>query len=225
MAAPSRAGVVLPPPPTKHSTPTSAAFLRRSRRPRSYITNSRTKFVAVVDEFSPREDLLAKVGGGGMGEGRGGRGTGWATAPSRGWRGRRSQRDQPRAQALLPRAPPHLPTRPCPRVLAAPSPRPALAPARPSPPPGPRRARPGQAFKAMHHAFVDAASSPFYTFGLPLTSLSFAEAIATIVGGYMLALQQQQLSGPGAAAAAAAVAAAQQQQQQQQHPPLALLTI
>jgi hypothetical protein len=27
----------------------------------SYITNSHTKFVVVLDEFSPREDLLTKV--------------------------------------------------------------------------------------------------------------------------------------------------------------------
>ncbi|KAI8467649.1 MAG: Sedlin [Monoraphidium minutum] len=65
-----------------------------------YITNSHTKFILVLDEFSPREDLLAK------------------------------------------------------------------------------------AFKAVHHAYVDAASNPFYTAGLPLTSPAFAEEVAAVARGY-----------------------------------------
>lgn len=73
-----------------------------------YITNSHTKLIAVLDEFSPREDLLAK------------------------------------------------------------------------------------ALKAMHAAFVDATSSPFYSFGTPLTSPAFAEEVASIVGGYSQAVAQLQ---------------------------------
>lgn len=65
-----------------------------------YITNSHTKFIAVLDELSPREDVLAK------------------------------------------------------------------------------------AFKAMHHLYVDATSSPFYTYGLPLTSQAFADEMGAAVRSY-----------------------------------------
>jgi hypothetical protein len=44
----------------------------------------------------------------------------------------------------------------------------------------------------MHAAFVDATSSPFYSFGTPLTSPAFAEEVASIVGGYSQAVAQLQ---------------------------------
>lgn len=69
-----------------------------------YITNSHTKFVAVLDEFTPREDMLAKV------------------------------------------------------------------------------------FKALHQAYVDAASNPFYTPGQPLASPAFAGEVDAAVQGYASAL-------------------------------------
>lgn len=72
-----------------------------------YITNSHTKLIVVLDEFSPREDLLAKV------------------------------------------------------------------------------------FKAMHHLYADTTSCPFYTYGLPITSRSFADEVASIVRGYGQQVQQQ----------------------------------
>ena len=41
-----------------------------------------------------------------------------------------------------------------------------------------------QVFKAMHHLYVDATSNPFYTFGLPLASRTFADKVAALAGGY-----------------------------------------
>lgn len=47
-----------------------------------------------------------------------------------------------------------------------------------------------QVFKAMHHLYVDATSSPFYTYGLPLTSRSFADEMGAVVRSYAQQLQQ-----------------------------------
>ena len=48
-----------------------------------------------------------------------------------------------------------------------------------------------RAFKAMHSAYVEATSSPFYTYGQPLTSRAFEEEVAGAVAGYALAAQGQ----------------------------------
>jgi hypothetical protein len=45
-------------------------------------------------------------------------------------------------------------------------------------------------FKALHSAYVDAASNPFYTVGLPITAPSFAGEVAAVVRGYAQQLAQ-----------------------------------
>jgi hypothetical protein len=47
-----------------------------------------------------------------------------------------------------------------------------------------------QVFKALHSAYVDAASNPFFTVGLPLTAPSFAGEVAAVVRGYAQQLAQ-----------------------------------
>mmetsp|Transcript_33757 Transcript_33757/g.60944 ORF Transcript_33757/g.60944 Transcript_33757/m.60944 type:complete len:153 (-) Transcript_33757:285-743(-) len=41
-----------------------------------------------------------------------------------------------------------------------------------------------RAFKRLHSAYADAVSNPFYTFGMPLTSSTFEEAVASLVEAY-----------------------------------------
>lgn len=42
----------------------------------------------------------------------------------------------------------------------------------------------------MHHLYVDATSSPFYTYGLPLESPAFEGEVAAVVRGYAQAAAQ-----------------------------------
>ena len=121
-----------------------------------YITNSQVKFVLVLDEFSPREDALIKVGAAAAAA---------AEQHSRPWAGAACSHPRWGLRAAARRA-----------AAAA-----GRGPGRAGAAGVRRRACRPQVFKQLHHLYCDATSNPFYTYGAALTSAAFEAGVGAIV--------------------------------------------